>query len=601
MIIKLLINIFVAIIFFSCKEPLNFPYKEIDPKKKILYSVLTDEPRTLDPVKATDSISITILSNITATAYEYDYKARPLQIKPLLATSMPIIKKINYKNQTMYSFSFQLKEAYYYNEICLGKKTRKILVDDFILTLKRTANRKLNPFAFPILENIVGFNEYSQKLERIAKDKESINFYQEDIEGVIKKSDTELEILLKVPDPRIQYFFAMTASSPISKECIEYAEKNPDFILDHNPISSGAFFLYKWEKNQNLILKKNPYYYEINEYFSEPLPRIDEVYFSVIRSAPTIWTLFRQGYIDRIGLNQDTMQQVLDGNVLSEKYQKLGIKLNSAKEPVTYGWVFNLENSLFKENIYLRRAIACAIDVEEMIYRFFKNRAIPANGLIPPELEGNLEGDPLIKKYPIRNCKDQVQKNLEKAGFPKGKDNKNKTNLVVRLTAVAGGSNALYQFYTESLAKYGIRLEVDLYDAPTFFEKRHKREFQIAGWGWGADYPDPQNFFQLFYSKNIDTGYNESGYKNPEFDFYYEQLLITSDKSERKKIIYKLNEFLLRDLPVVFTFHPITFSIQWPWVEEIIPHPLDLNQLKYRKIDPEMRFKKWIEINSFLK
>ncbi len=595
---KIFISFFFVFFVFYCRKPLNNPYKDIDPKQKILFSVLTDEPRTLDPVKATDSISITILSNITATAYEYDYLARPLQMKPLIATSMPILKKIKYKNQTVYSFSFRIKESYYYDEICLGKKNRKIIIDDFILTLKRTANRKLNPFAFPILENIIGFNEYSQNLEKITLEKESVNFYKEDIEGVIKKNEQELEILLKVPDPRIQYFFAMTASSPTPIECLEYAEKNPNFILDHNPISSGAFFLYKWEKNQKLILKKNPRYYEISKYFSEPLPRIEEVYFSVIRSAPTIWTLFRQGYIDRIGLNQDTMQQVLDGSVLSEKYQKLGIQLNTAKEPVTYGWVFNLEDPLFKDNSVLRRAIACAIDIEEMIYRFFRNRAIPANGLIPPELEGNLEDDPLIKKYPIRNCKDQVFTYLEKAGYPKGKNLKTNSDLVIRLTAVAGGSNALYQFYTESLAKYGIRLIVDLYDAPTFFEKRHKREFQIAGWGWGADYPDPQNFFQLFYSKNIHTGYNESGYNNPEYDSYYEKLLVTTDKTERKRIIYRLNEFLLRDLPVVFTFHPITFSINWPWVETIVPHPLDLNQLKYRKIDPELRYKKWFEINS---
>lgn len=589
---------FIILFKLSCRKPLNNPYENYDISKKVFYSVLTDEPRTLDPVRATDSISITILSNITATAYEYDYKIRPLKIKPLLATSMPKIVEKIYKGNKIYSFSFSIKDAYYHNEKCIGKINRKILIDDFILTLKRTANRKLNPFAFPILENIIGFNEYSQKLEKITDKKESLKFYLEEIEGVIKKNENTIEILLKAPDPRIQYFFAMTASSPFPYECIEYAEKNSNFILDHNPISSGAFYLYEWKRNQRMILKKNPNYKEISEYFSESLPRIDEVYFSVIRSGPTIWTLFRQGYLDRVGLNQDTMQQVLDGSVLTEKYQKLGIQLTQAKEPVTYGWVFNLDDPLFKNNTYLRRAISCAIDVEELIFRFFRNRAIPANGLIPPEMEGYLENDPILEKYPIRNCKEFVQDYLKKAGFPKGKDPKSNSNLTIRLTAVAGGSNAIYQFYTESLAKFGIQLKVDLYDAPTFFEKRHKREFQIAGWGWGADYPDPQNFFQLFYSKNIDTGYNESGYKNSEFDLYYEKLLITLDSEKRKNIIYRLNELLLRDLPVVFTFHPITFSINWPWVEPIIPHPLDLNQLKYRNLDPELRFKKWFEINS---
>lgn len=594
-----IIKIFIILLIAFCQKPFNNPYKKVDPQKKILFSALTDEPRTLDPVRATDSISITILSNITSTPYQYDYKIRPLKIIPLIATNQPETGYKIYKNQQVYYFRFKIKEAYYYPEKCLEFKERRILVDDFILTIKRTANRKINPFAFPLLDNIIGFLEYSQYLEEAKSEKEDPTIYNKEIEGIKKWGNDGIEILLKKVDPRIKYFFAMTASSPIPFECLIYASKHKDFLLDHNPISSGAFYLYEWKRNQRMILKKNPYYKEESEYFKEPLPRIEEVYFSVIRSGPTIWTLFRQGYIDRIGLNQDTMQQVLDGTVLSEKYKKMGIQLNMAKEPVTYGWVFNLDDPLFKNNVSLRRAISCALDVEEMIYRFFRNRAIPANGLIPPEMEGYLEDDPLLKKYPIRNCQHIVPELLKQAGFPKGIDPKTKENLTIRLTAVANtGSTSVYQFYTESLAKFGIKLKVDLYDAPTFFEKRHKREFQIAGWGWGADYPDPQNFFQLFYSRNIETGYNEAGYKNEEFDQLYEKLLIETNIQNRKKIIYRLNELLLRDLPVAFSFHPVTFSIQWQWVEPIIPHPLDLNQLKYRNIDPELRYKKWLELNS---
>ncbi|MCS7204758.1 MAG: ABC transporter substrate-binding protein [Leptospiraceae bacterium] len=595
------IILLLFLFLISCREPWNNPYSDFDKNKKVLLSALADEPRTLDPIKATDVISITILSNITATPYQYDYKARPLKMIPLLAKDYPETGYKSHKNQLVYYFRFELKEAYYYPEECLGKKKRPILAEDFILMLKRTANRKINPFAFPLLDNIIGFMEYSQYLETFPQ-KETMEMYEREIEGVRKYNQNGIEILLKKPDPRIPYFFAMTASSPLPKECLEYSLRNPEYLLDHHPISSGAFYLHEWKRNQRMILRKNPNYYETSEYFQESLPRIEEVYFHIIRSGPTIWTLFRQGYIDRIGLNQDTMQQVLDGTVLSEKYRKMGILLTQAKEPVTYGWVFNLRDPIFKNNPHLRRAIACAIDVEELIFRFFRNRAIPANGLIPPEMEGHLEDDPLIKKYPIRNCQHLVPELLTKAGYPPGHPqgrDKNQKPLELRLTAVAGGAGtAVYRFYTESLAKYGIELKVDLYDAPTFFEKRHKGEFQIAGWGWGADYPDPQNFFQLFYSKNIETGYNEAGYINPEFDRLYEQLLETTQPEIRKNLVYRMNEILLRDLPVAFTFHPVTFSIQWPWLEPIIPHPLDLNQLKYRSVNPEFRFQKWLEINS---
>lgn len=595
---KIIILITIHILFLFCKKPLNIPYKDTNPSKKIIYSALTDEPRTLDPVRATDSISITILSNITITPYEYDYKIRPLKIVPLLATSDPDTGYKIYKNQKVYFFRFKIKEAYYYPEKCLNERKRAISVDDLILTIKRTANRKINPFAFPLLDNIIGFLDYSNYLENLASEKDDPLIYEKEIEGVKKWGNDGIEILLKNIDPRIKYFFAMTASSPTPLECLIYANKHKDFLLDHNPVSSGAFYLHEWKRNQRMVLKKNSEYKQFSDYFNQDLPMVDEVYFSVVRSGPTIWTLFRQGYIDRISLNQDTMQQVLDGSILSEKYKKMGIELTQAKEPVTYGWVFNLNDPLFKNNVNLRRAIICAIDIDELIYRFFRNRAIPANGLIPPEMEGHLEDDPLLKKYPLRNCKELVPKLLEEAGYPRGIDPKTKQNIQIRLTAVAStGSSAVYQFYTESLSRYGINLKVDLYDAPTFFEKRHKREFQMAGWGWGADYPDPQNFFQLFYSKNIDNGYNESGYQNPEFDYLYEQLLLQTNLNERNKIIYRLNELLLRDLPIAFSFHPVTFSIAWPWMNPIIPHPLDLNQLKYRNLNPEMRYQKWLELN----
>ena len=44
---------------------------------------------------------------------------------------------------------------------------------------------------------------------------------------------------------------------------------------------------------------------------------------------------------------------------------------------------------------------------------------------------------------------------------------------------------------------------------------------QIFQWGWNADYPDPENFFFLLYSKNGKVKYggeNAVNYKNDEFD-----------------------------------------------------------------------------------
>ena len=601
----------VGLIVAGCTPPLNNPYDvPVDSNRNIHYLPLGDDPKTLDPVRATDVISFSVISNISSTAYEYDYHARPLKIVPLLAEAMPEESSVVAFGKTLHSFRFRIRKGLRYGpDECFGNEVgAEVTADDIIFSMKRTADRSLSPYAAPLLEHIVGFNEYSDLLE--TRPANAADRYSEPIEGVRRFGDNGIEILLDRPDLQLIYYFAIPSSAPMSEDCYKKAVVAGRSFDDGVP-ASGAFYIKDRKTQQYILLAKNPGFARFQNYTvsiehgEEELPLVDEVRMTAVKSGPTLWRLFLQGYMDRISVGQDTFDQVFDGQNLTERFQAQGIYSDGDTELATYGMMFNLSDPVVGRNVWLRRAVACSFNIEELIDRFFRNRAVPATSLIPPGIEGGPGPDrtagsvnsDVIHSLVERQrhaylCDEGVAGLLEKAGYPGGVDPKTKERLTLRLVDVARpGGTAVYRFYTESAESNGWTLKIDVYDSPTYFEKRMKKEFQLVTWGWGADYADPQNFYQLFYGPNQANSLNESMYNNPKFDELYRQILQLHSGDERRQKLAEMDSLLKQDLPLMFSYHPVLYSISWPFLEPVKPHPVNFNQLKYRRVDPQLRQK----------
>ncbi len=66
------------------------------------------------------------------------------------------------------------------------------------------------------------------------------------------------------------------------------------------------------------------------------------------------------------------------------------------------------------------------------------------------------------------------------------------------------------EFEQRSLEKLGIRVRVNENTFPRQQEKLDQGNFQLASAGWGADYPDPEDFMFLLYGKNFPPAGPES-------------------------------------------------------------------------------------------
>ncbi len=605
----------------------NNPFGDL-PEGKVFITASGGDIRTLDPSRVGDTASNAVASNIHDTPFEYHYLKRPLQLIPSMATDMPHVAYEDFNGTERPVFSFSIKKGLRYadDECFPGGKGREIKIDDIMLSVKRAADTAADPFGYPLLTGkVVGFDDYSAKLDKARSDpevgrkvpesgagKEKLRqAFLSDMEGLIKTDDYSLKLVLTDNFPQIIYFFSLTIGSPVPLECYLYYDgHNGRPVYDRKPVASGPFYIKEWKQNYRVVLAKNPNYRKDDFFPTEgmpgdeaegllapagkQLPLVDEVHMYNVQAGPTIWTLFEQGYLDRAGIPREVFDQVIQDQGLSDHYRSLGIRLDKDIDVSTYWWYFNLKDPLFKNNVHLRRAVSLAVDRDEIIARFNNGRGLPAHGIIPPGIEGYEEDfrNP-YSRYDLK----EAERLLVKAGYPGGIDPATGRPLRITLTMVASPQAAsLYRFYTDQLAKINIDLRIEEVDWPTVLEKKNQKNFQMIHGGWHADYPDPQNFFQLFYGPNVNSTYNENSYQNPEFDELYRRIRSMEPGPERQVLLRRMNEITAQDAHVVFLFHPVTFGLSHQWVTPLRTHPINTNQLKYRDTDPELRSsltKKW--------
>jgi oligopeptide transport system substrate-binding protein len=98
------------------------------------------------------------------------------------------------------------------------------------------------------------------------------------------------------------------------------------------------------------------------------------------------------------------------------------------------------------------------------------------------------------------------------------------------------------------------------------------KQYDLAFGGWGADYPDPQDFFATLFS--CKGGNNKYNYCNPTFDQLVAQADTGIDLNERVQLYNQAQTILVQDAPVVPLFVRGRLVVIKPWVQAAGGGPL---------------------------
>jgi ABC-type transport system substrate-binding protein len=136
----------------------------------------------------------------------------------------------------------------------------------------------------------------------------------------------------------------------------------------------------------------------------------------------------------------------------------------------------------------------------------------------------------------------------------------------------------------------GIRLAFRKAPLPELRDAARLGKIQMMTYGWVADYPDGENFLQLFTTKSI-GGANYSHFSMPQYDRLYDLAVRMPDSPKRTALYYDMSKLILAYAPWLMGFNPVQHHLAHPWVKGYKKHPMTHATWKYLDVDLELRRK----------
>lgn len=552
--------------------------KKQDANEKVLNLVSPAEIKGYDPIQADDLYSGREISKIYEGLLQYHWLKMPYELVPNLAESMPEISKdgITYTFKIRKGVKFQDDAAF------PGGKGRELTAQDFVYSIKRLADSRNQATGWWVLDGkLQGLNEWREKNSKLPASN-----YDEEVEGIKALDNYTLQFKLAKTFPQFMYSLAMPFTYVVAKEAV--AKYGKEFI--NHPVGTGPYVLPIFDQGKKITYTKNPTFRE-KFYPSDAspelkhllgdagkkLPLVDKVVVHVMKETQPAWLKLNKGEIDYYSVPKDNFASAIKDNKLSPDLAKKGFILEIAPAlDVTYT-AFNFENKLF-HNKKLRQALYLAFDEKKSNELFFNNTAFPAQSVIPPGIAGN------IKDYvnPFKGLKlEEAKKMLAEAGYPDGKGLPELKYDIPDSTV----SRQSGEFFQQQMAQIGVKIKIVTSPWPEFQAKVKKKAVEIYGLAWGADYPDAENFLQLFYGPNKSPGANGSNYDNPEFNKAFEDAVIMQDSPERTAKYEKLNKFLAEEVVAMFGVHRQSYILEHGWLKNYHPTDLHHDAVQYLNID----------------
>jgi peptide/nickel transport system substrate-binding protein len=368
------------------------------------------------------------------------------------------------------------------------------------------------------------------------------------------------------PDPAFLSKIAFPAYGIQSAAYLEKTGGTGD-ILD-KPLGSGPYMLKEWVRGDHLTLVPNPNYWG-------PVPKNKEFIIRWNAEAAARLLEIQAGTADAIDnpspddiskIESDPNLKVMPRPGLNVFY----LGMNDTIPPF--------------DNEKVRQAVAMAIDKKRIVDNYYPSGSLVAEQFVPPSMSPGYVDGYKWYDYDPAAAKDL----LSQAGFPDGFTVDLTYRDVVRVYLPLPGKVA--QEIQSQLAQVGITVNVKPVESGTFLAEVAAGKDPLFMLGWGADYPDPSNFYDFHFtgaSKNFGDPF-------PDLVDAIHAASRVADPAQRNTLYAKVAELTKQHVPMVPIAHGVNYIVYKATVENPEASPLADEQFQLMDVPGQDQFV-WIQ------
>ena len=298
-------------------------------------------------------------------------------------------------------------------------------------------------------------------------------------------------------------------------------------------VGSGPFRFVSQQLDKEVVLERNPNYWDPSR-----LTKIQRVRFAVVPDANTRALELRKGSAD-IAINSFAPDTVA---VLRRDPQ---LEVEQGPGTIYQYLAFNLRDPILKD-VRVRRAIARAIDRSPMIHYLWRDSAVPAASILPPQ---SWAYDSRVAQYDYDPA--LAGKLLDQAGYRPGPDGV-RFHLLMKCSNVEESTRLLAAVLQQQLRQVGIALDIRSLEFGTFYADVVRGAFQLFSLRWIGGNQDPDIFEAVFSSRSFPPRRSNRGYySNPEVDSLIDQAQGEINQAKRAQLYARIQEILAQDEPYV--------------------------------------------------
>ncbi len=496
---------------------------------------------SLDPAFARDQGHTWVAKQLFSTLVDTD---SALQIQPNLAVSWT-------SDATGMHWEFILRrDVFFHDDACFpASKGRQLLAQDVVYSLQRLLDpQTASPGAW-VLENV----------------------------AAVRTLDSfTVGLDLKTFDPALLGRLAMPYCGVVPKEAVALYGAS----FSEHPVGSGPFKFQAWARQEKLVLRRNPLYYE-RDADGRRLPYLEAVAIRFIPDRQAAFLEFLKGELDLVsGVDPSYKDQLFtsDGRLKDQWMGSLILQKSPFLNTEFIGIRAQQPDPDYLGDVRIRQALNWALDRTSMM-RYLKNAiGIPGyGGLLPAGIPGHRSPEEWKADglEPWSYDFARAQELVRESGVL---DRPNLEPIVISTTA---SYRDICEYVQSAWSKLGFPVEVNVMPSAAFREDKSAGRLAVYRASWIADYPDASNYLMLFESAYAAPhGPNAAQVQDAVFDDFARHAKQSVSVDERVDAARKADAWLKTEVPLVPLFYDESVRVFHKDWEGLPRHPMNVLDLR---------------------